>query len=322
MFTSVGFNGSNAYIGMSDAALPSGSADRTISFWFRSYESMTLGDYRPIFSYGTATLTNLVAIGISQGNPGGVNGSVFASQYGDGIFTPAAYNDGALHLVLVTFTAGTWEIFIDNVSRVSGAMTTSTTLNTGAIAKDLSSGEFFAGMVAHVRVYNYVLNSGQRSAVYNSGVPNASDSTVGAGLVGYWKLDELTGTNFVDSGSGAHNGTGSNVSFPLTATASTTVTVTPADAGYPGLYGTSTGSVSVAGAASGFLAASASASATIVVSCNVSTLGLDASVTATIHVGVATANVNTYATVNVGILCTTKVESKSPYLLSGRIRGG
>lgn len=305
MVPGIGFNGSSSYIIASDAALPATTANRTLSIWLKGTGTLGADTYHTVLWYGSEIVTQGVAIGVSNATAGGINGSVFFSQYGSGIFSGSSFNDGNWHHLLATYDGTTWTVYVDNSSVVSsGALTVNTVLNKAGIGAGIGAGDvpdsFFKGFLAEARVYDYVLNSGQRTAVYNSGTPNPSDTTVGAGLVAYWKLNETSGTNFVDSGSGAHDGTGTATIFPVTGTASATATVT------------GTGQNDLQG----------SVSAGITVTAATPTAGVAASITTTISVGVFTGNLGTMASVTAAILVTPRVTSKTNYILSGRIRGG
>src|SRR3990167_353592 len=297
-FAHVGFNGTNASISAADTGLPATTAARTVAFWFRTFTTFGADEYKTAVAYGARSGTNAVGIGLSNASAGGVSGSVFVSQYGSGIFTSGAYNDGLWHLALATYTTGTgvWELFIDDVSRASGAMTTNTTLSTFAIGQNSASGEWYRGSIAHVRVYDYVLNSGQRTAVYNSGTPNDADSTVGSGLLAYYKLTETSGTSFHDVGTGNHDGTGSNISFSADGTASATVTVTPF--AQPALFGEVAASITVT---------------PLVWDARFATVP-----TPTIVVASSVASANVYAEVACSIIMTPKFTASSPYLATGR----
>jgi hypothetical protein len=81
-------------------------------------------------------------------------------------------------------------------------------LNIGA----RNAGEFVSGRISHAAFLNKELDSGERSEVYNGGVPPDLLSTSLAGhLLGWWKMDgvsDVPGTGGItDHGSGGNNGT-------------------------------------------------------------------------------------------------------------------
>lgn len=67
---------------------------------------------------------------------------------------------------------------------------------------------FFQGKIDEVRVYNRALSRSEIQALFDLG--NNDDSS----LVGHWKLDELSGTNAVDSSGNSNTGTLTNYSSP------------------------------------------------------------------------------------------------------------
>jgi len=71
--------------------------------------------------------------------------------------------------------------------------------------QNFSSGSFFNGKMRNVRVWNIARTDDQIAFAYNKTIPNNA-----TGLVGYWKLDEGSGTTVYDSTSSSNNGTVSN----------------------------------------------------------------------------------------------------------------
>jgi len=60
----------------------------------------------------------------------------------------------------------------------------------------------FAGNMNDIALFNDVLTSVEVTAIYNSGVPK--DESSHSGLVGYWKMEENTGTTVADSSSNSN----------------------------------------------------------------------------------------------------------------------
>jgi len=71
--------------------------------------------------------------------------------------------------------------------------------------QNFSSGSFFNGKMRNVRIWNIARTDDQIAFAYNKTIPNNA-----TGLVGYWKLDEGSGTTVYDSTSSSNNGTVSN----------------------------------------------------------------------------------------------------------------
>ena len=53
-----------------------------------------------------------------------------------------------------------------------------------------------------IALFDDVLTSGEVSAIYNSGAPK--DESSHSGLIGYWKMEENTGTSVADSSSNSN----------------------------------------------------------------------------------------------------------------------
>lgn len=88
--------------------------------------------------------------------------------------------------------------------------------NTFVIGDCVSCGENFNGAIDEVRIYNRALSAGEIWDLYQLGNPdhvNAADSqgdSLEKGLVGYWKLDDASGTSAADASGNGNTGTLTN----------------------------------------------------------------------------------------------------------------
>lgn len=71
--------------------------------------------------------------------------------------------------------------------------------------QNFSSGSFFNGKMRNVRIWNIARTNSQIASFFNKTISSSE-----TGLVGYWKLDEGSGTTIYDSTSNNNNGTVSN----------------------------------------------------------------------------------------------------------------
>jgi hypothetical protein len=114
-------------------------------------------------------------------------------------------NDGIWHHAAMVIDATGGRLYLDGVlksslpwSGTAGPVTTTEPLTFGLYPGD----SFFAGQVDEVSLWNASLSSNQIQ-----GCMGRSLSDDEAGLLGYWRLDEGSGTNTMDSSNHGNNGT-------------------------------------------------------------------------------------------------------------------
>ncbi len=102
-----------------------------------------------------------------------------------------------------TYDGTTWKIYfngvLDNQNVAGPIVETSRNLLIGAVDINGSPGQFWKGKLDDIRLYNYALDSAEIAQLALMGTS--------AGLVGYWKLDETSGTTAYDSSPIGNNGT-------------------------------------------------------------------------------------------------------------------
>ncbi|MBI2590950.1 MAG: DUF2341 domain-containing protein, partial [Candidatus Blackburnbacteria bacterium] len=170
---------------------------QTVSIWVRpnTIASIALAD----FDGGTHTLTT---------NSSGV-------VTANGFTSPTYYLNG-LSTTTPTLVANRWN-HLEVTTGTSFASTASLTLG-------LSGSTYFKGFMDEVKVYPYARSAAQILADYNSrsnnegasaqlGSPSTGSGRLADGLIGYWKMDESSGTLADASGNsntGTWNGTGTS----------------------------------------------------------------------------------------------------------------
>jgi hypothetical protein len=215
------FNGTNQYISLSDAQMPSGASRRTMCAWFKT--SLTGAIYQTVFSYGTTGVggeTSEITIFANNDFHGGNINSFGASQWGDGVASNVNNADGKWHQGCATFDGSTWYVYVDGSFRASKAMATNTVLNTAYIGRD-NAGSYFRGSIDDVRIYNRALSATEIQELYQAGggvTQDASNPQVltNGGLVGHWSFDgkymNWATNQALDSSGQGNNGTLVNMS--------------------------------------------------------------------------------------------------------------
>jgi len=123
---------------------------------------------------------------------------------------PACWFDGKWVHVAMTYQSGDWRLYLNGEldavkTDVTGTLNTTTLpFQIGATGVIPPNG-FFNGKIDEVRVWNTVRSQAQIQAnMFNSLVGNE------AGLVGYWPMNEGSGTTVVDQSPNTNNGTLTN----------------------------------------------------------------------------------------------------------------
>ncbi len=225
------FDGTNDYVNLaqnSNYAYQNGDT-WTVGAWFKTTSSITgVNGGKVIVSKGTGNAIAGYALVIGQLNSQGYDnklGFVIDKSPGNNLVISASglptINDNKWHYAAVVFDAAnntnvTGTIYLDGksygsqtsaVARSGWASTTSYPMRVGTAG--IANSEFFPGFVDEVKIYPYARTTAQIKADYNSrgtiaaaAVVIQSDSegsSLSNGLVGYWKMDENTGTTIVDS---------------------------------------------------------------------------------------------------------------------------
>lgn len=216
------FDGTDDYINMGNTNNIS-TGNFTISYWFKT----SLSVYKPIVAKRLATPSyNQYQTGVgyvnSLGNPVDSGSVFFFASDGvnkQGVHTTATnYADGAWHHVDVTRTSSGVLMYVDGVlvSLVidSAGISSQNYSNSGNFNIGYSnSSYFFSGSLDEVRIYNRALSASEIWDLYQAGAAdkvNSADSQIDPlekGMVGYWKLDDGSGTSAADASGNGNTGT-------------------------------------------------------------------------------------------------------------------
>ena len=126
--------------------------------------------------------------------------------------------DNQWHYIAVTFDGSSAKAFVDGTLENSKSF--STTFNSssgqpfiiGYINHSSGSNEYFPGLADEVHIWNEALTAAEITALYNSGVAldarnNAGDYSSTTNLVGYWKMEDGSGTKLTDVSGNGNDGT-------------------------------------------------------------------------------------------------------------------
>jgi len=214
------------------------STDRTYSWWMKATETAV---NKGVFGYGSdkreAFLINhsqnamgkpnirlanhMYKFFMTEGHEednGGDSGGPADGGADEATAHIEAQDDGQWHHWML-FTdpsdASNAKLFIDGVEQDTAKFANTGTANTqqdsltiGAVDSSSTTGEHFEGSITNFAVFSDD-KTANASSHYNNGIPN-KDLSGESGLVGYWKMDENTGTNVADSSGNGNDGTIAN----------------------------------------------------------------------------------------------------------------
>ena len=181
--------------------LPTGNANRTIEFWAFVRASSWVGDANTLFFYGT---NNRAADGFGL-DFGAVVGTIdpFTNAIFDNDNQPSGLSgtvDQWAHFAM-TWDGTAVRAFVNGVEKATKTSTVAqTTLMTGRTPLTIGGYDpaYFNGYIDEFRIWNTA-----RSAADITSTMHRALTGDEAGLVGYWKFDETTGTAAADSTSSA-----------------------------------------------------------------------------------------------------------------------
>ncbi len=189
----VAFNGS--------ADLPLGNTNRTIEFWAYVLTSSWSADANTMFFYGTNN-RKADGFGLDFGSTSNGMGTIdpFTNNLFDNDNQPSGLSASANQWVhfAMTWDGTTVRAYVNGVLKASktSTSTSQTTLMTGM--SDLVIGgyppAYFNGQIDEFRIWNVARSASEIASTM-------SHTLVGneAGLTGYWKFDETSGTTAADS---------------------------------------------------------------------------------------------------------------------------
>jgi len=194
-----------------NADLPTGNASRTVEFWAYLLSSSWSADTNTTFFYGSNNRNNDgfgLDFGATSGGVGTIdpftNGST--DPMGDNKSSGLQANTNQWAHFAMTWDGTNLKAFVNGVEKVSVPIPSM--LHTGMTALTIGGypPAFFNGQIDEFRIWNVARTATQITSTMNKTLVGNE-----AGLVGYWKFDETSGTNAADSvttaGHTAHAGT-------------------------------------------------------------------------------------------------------------------
>jgi len=212
---SLSFDGSNEYINM---AVPSLSDTFSASAWAKWGADPTGGsDYDYVIAFGGGGTRTLGSIA-RHADTGGNKNKVYLFDGGTALVGTNALPVGSwVHIAIVAKpTSDRLTLYVDgsaeSIAQPAGDFNISS--STGAIGRlNYVAAHSMIGNIDEVGIWDVALSADDITAIYNDGVPNdltnsASYDTDRTGdLVGYWRLEEGTGTSTSDSSGNDNTGT-------------------------------------------------------------------------------------------------------------------
>ena len=186
---------------MTSADLPIGNTNRTIEFWAFVKASSWVGDANTMFFYGT---NNRVADGFGL-DFGATVGTIdpFTNAIFDNDNQPSgltATSDQWAHFAM-TWDGTAVRAFVNGVEKATKTSTVAQkTLMTGRTPVTIGGYDpaYFNGYIDEFRIWNVARSAADITSTMNKALAGNE-----AGLVGYWKFDETSGTTAADSTSTA-----------------------------------------------------------------------------------------------------------------------
>ncbi len=204
---SLDFNGTDQHVIVTASSVLNPSTALTVSAWIKPHA--VDAEWGPVVESG-GNLNN--GTGYYFGYyPGG---TTFVFYVGDGAYdgVTTALPAGQWYYVVGTYSSsGSLYLYVNGVQVSTNSHTVATISydsNPFTIAKldyCCATGHHFDGQIDDVRVYNRALSATEVTALYESGQVTRK-SVSNQGLVGYWAMNDGTGTAVGDSSGNGYNG--------------------------------------------------------------------------------------------------------------------
>lgn len=193
------FNGTDATISMGDVAAFEFTGAFSVECWAKWTTAALMGLVTKALASTAGWQLMVTALGKIQ-----FAASDSAATLVFQATTSPAYNDGAFHHVVATWTgaagANQVTVYVDGVQVRQGGVVAGT-VDTNAApfrlgAGYLTPGAFFNGLLDEVAVYPTALTPQQILTHYQLGLPRTyRDAVLADGALAYWRLGELVGTS-------------------------------------------------------------------------------------------------------------------------------
>ena len=195
--TALDFDGTDDYVQLTNRAIDNSQlANFSLEMWFKTSQTNKGALYEQHMWIRMDPSNNRIRSFLGDSNSNNI------------AITPAAYNDGQWHHIAVVASGGNLQkIYIDGskVVEQAGAYNTSPTADVVGIIGRMgqpggSSYDYFDGKIAEVRIWSTARSQDDIKSTMNLSLKG--DET---GLIGYWPLNESSGTTATDNKSGGSN---------------------------------------------------------------------------------------------------------------------
>ena len=198
------FDGVDDYVDI-DYNLP--NTDYTMCVWYK-----TLVGGKDIIAEGLSgesISTNVQELILFSDTEIGIRTETGSGTNHDYKFTPGNIVDGQWHFAAAVITSGNLVFYWDDQKFTSSMINTDTTADNCWIGASGGpfNGWYFDGSIDDVRIYEFPLSEGEISWLYNNGSGREEKLNEHDYKIGWWKLDEGTGSIAEDSIDGDQNGT-------------------------------------------------------------------------------------------------------------------
>lgn len=185
----ISLNGTGQYLTGNSTGFPTGGNAFSVSTWFKTSSVAN----RDFINWGTYT-SNYFAIVIN-------NGMIGVSVSGGSVtYEPISYNNGAWHHLVVTYASGSFNIYIDNVLRLTAAIVANVSLSSGVlnigVGTTFGGTTYFNGQIDQILIYSASLTNTQVGTIYNSG--SGTYLVPSTNLIRRWEFEENTGSTATD----------------------------------------------------------------------------------------------------------------------------
>ena len=193
---SLSFDGSNDYVDLSSMVAPGGDSPRTLTAWIKPN---SVSGYTTIAGWGNDSYHQLFNISLNNGN-------LFWHGYSNDWGGSTIMNPDTWYHIVATYDGTTQKLYVNG--NLDGSYVPSYDLMTGTgnvvIGKfpDALNIRYFDGIIDDVSIWNTSLTQEQIQSNMST-APTGSET----GLVGYWNLNEGSGTTVNDLTSNGNNGT-------------------------------------------------------------------------------------------------------------------
>ncbi len=202
------FDGVNDYVDTADIAF---TGPFTFSTWFYTTSNSQTG---MIFGEDGSNSGGGAKLGIVSGN---LFVRVMDAGSSDTTVTAPAVNQWH-HATLVRDGSNKVDLYIDGVftKRLFADAVQAETFTWDVIGSAADLSQNFSGKLDEIRAYNRALTAAEIKGLYDISKPDATNSAssqaqgtgrLDSGLIGYWALDENTGTSATDTSTNGNNGT-------------------------------------------------------------------------------------------------------------------